>query len=377
MYAKGRGLLLECHQIFWTPMEIASRGKLYPVTNRALQIGRRLLHRRKIKTVFVAGMRRGNDVRNPISNRHFRHGQRFLKGFRSVVHPVQNVAVQINHIFADPSSAHCAHDLRYSQQEHQRRKNPPHLGWRNSFCQAAARDTSQENPWNQQQSRLPGNVSRVRVRDHRQQSSRWYQRHQTRSLRPVLAESQQQPQNGHQYHATANSKHSRCNSRGHSGPQDSAVDKHLPIQAPPSLAPSAAAAGLAFFPSSTAEKIKNPPNNPFNICPDMGTANLLPRYAPRIIPSAHKIPARKSTFPAFQYCRSAPSPIGGSNMNNEVPCARCWSIRRTYIIAGTSTMPPPMPSSPTRMPATIPTVNTRTIVTPPALNSHSTNSGRS
>src|SRR6267154_5694703 len=67
-YAKGRGLLLECHQIFWTPMEIASRGKLYPVTNRALQIGRRLLHRRKIKTVFVVGVRRGNDVRNPISN---------------------------------------------------------------------------------------------------------------------------------------------------------------------------------------------------------------------------------------------------------------------------------------------------------------------
>src|SRR5216683_437838 len=27
-----------------------------------------------------------------------------------------------------PSSAQCAHDLRYSQQEHQRRKNPPHLG---------------------------------------------------------------------------------------------------------------------------------------------------------------------------------------------------------------------------------------------------------
>src|SRR5216683_437840 len=90
MYAKGRGLLLECHQIFWTPMEIASRGKLYPVTNRALQIGRRLLHRRKIKTVFVAGVRRGNDVRNPISNRHFRHGQRFFNGFRSVIRAMRS-----------------------------------------------------------------------------------------------------------------------------------------------------------------------------------------------------------------------------------------------------------------------------------------------
>src|SRR5579864_9689554 len=47
--------------------------------------------------VFVAEVRRGHDVRYSIRNRHLRHGQRFLDGFRSVVHAAQNMTMHINH----------------------------------------------------------------------------------------------------------------------------------------------------------------------------------------------------------------------------------------------------------------------------------------
>ena len=62
------------------------------------------------------------------------------------------------------------------------------------FASLPPGNSAQKDSGNQQQSRLPGNVSRFRVRHHRQQSRRRNQRHQAGSLRAVLAESQQQSQ---------------------------------------------------------------------------------------------------------------------------------------------------------------------------------------
>src|SRR5271168_4863912 len=76
--------------------------------------------------------------------------------------------------------------------------------------------------------------------------------------------------------------------------------------------------GCGFLHSKTAASIRKQPNNPLSSREARGTAISPPRYPPISIPSAQKIPARKSTWPCFQYSRSAPSPTGGRRIKSEV-----------------------------------------------------------
>src|SRR5207248_3433166 len=101
--------------------------------------------------------------------------------------------------------------------------------------QLAACDSSQKDSRYQQQSRPPGNIIGSGIRDHRQQSCWWNQRHQAGALSAMLAESQQQTQNRHQNHAAADPKHSRSDSCGDAGQQNPTIDQSLPVHAPPSF----------------------------------------------------------------------------------------------------------------------------------------------
>src|SRR6266850_6366683 len=131
-------------------MEIAAAGKFEAGANGSLQFLRGVAHSRKIKTVLAAAVWRGDNVRDSIGDSHLGHRQRVVKGSRAVVHAAQNVAMQVNHDFAVPSSAECAEHLPDSEHEYQSREDPPHPRCWNHFCQTATGDSSEEEPRNQQ-----------------------------------------------------------------------------------------------------------------------------------------------------------------------------------------------------------------------------------
>src|SRR6516225_6357090 len=131
--------------------------------------------------------------------------------------------MQINHFFANPSSAEIVIDLIAAQQEHQRCKNAAHFRSRNSLSQRAARDSTQKYSGNQQQSGLPGNVTGLPIAQNRQNSSGRNQGDQAGPLRAMLTEPQQQSQNWHHNHSAANAEQSRRDASDDSRKQHPAV----------------------------------------------------------------------------------------------------------------------------------------------------------
>ena len=96
--AIGRGILAQRSEILRIEMKIAAGGDFQPVADLGLQFVSKLAHVRKIERVFVAGMRRGDDVGDPVGNRRFRHRHRFFHGSRAIIKTRQNVTVQIDHL---------------------------------------------------------------------------------------------------------------------------------------------------------------------------------------------------------------------------------------------------------------------------------------
>src|SRR5260370_26738342 len=55
------------------------------------------MHAPKIEKIPAVGVRRGNDGRNSIGNRRFRHGDGLLNGGGAIIKTRQNVAMQVDH----------------------------------------------------------------------------------------------------------------------------------------------------------------------------------------------------------------------------------------------------------------------------------------
>src|SRR6267143_2810447 len=206
------GILAQRPKIFRVEMKIAAGGNFQSLADFGLQLGPKLAYVRKIEKVFVAGMRRRDDVCNSIGNRGFRHRHRFFHGSRAIVESRQNVTVQINHSNDPPLAPPSTERLQRAEHEKNSSKNPAHQPRLDPFGHFSSGDTSQKYAGDQQQSSLPRYKSFSRIRHQRQHSGGWYERDQGCSLRAMLAERKQQPQERDQKHAAANAKHPRCNS---------------------------------------------------------------------------------------------------------------------------------------------------------------------
>ncbi len=79
-------------------MKVAAGGDFQPVADLGLQFVSKLAHVRKIERVSVAGVRRGDDVRDSVGNRRLRHRHRFFHGSRAIIETRQNMTMQIDHL---------------------------------------------------------------------------------------------------------------------------------------------------------------------------------------------------------------------------------------------------------------------------------------
>src|SRR5260370_16781615 len=78
-------------------MKTAAGGNVQAATDSCLQFIAKLAHLQKIEKISAVGVRRGDDMRNSIGNRGFRHGDRFFDGGGAIIETGQNVTVQIDH----------------------------------------------------------------------------------------------------------------------------------------------------------------------------------------------------------------------------------------------------------------------------------------
>lgn len=78
-------------------MEIAAGGKFKFVSYPGLEFIAKLAHAGKIKEVMAIGMRRGDDARDSLRDRGFRHRHGFFDRLRAIIEARQNVTMQINH----------------------------------------------------------------------------------------------------------------------------------------------------------------------------------------------------------------------------------------------------------------------------------------
>src|SRR5712692_877147 len=206
------GILAQRYEILRIEMKIAAGGDLQPVADLGLQLISKLAHLRKIEKVFVAGMRRRDDVRDPIGNRRLCHGYRHFHGGRTIIETRQNVTVQINHVNYRPLVPPSIQRLPRAEGEQYPCKNLAHQPRIDPFRQDPPRDTAQKHARDQQQPGFPRDESFFRIHQQRQRSGGWYQRHQGSSLRAMLFECEEQPQEWHQQYTPANAKHSRGDS---------------------------------------------------------------------------------------------------------------------------------------------------------------------
>src|SRR5713226_4611984 len=129
-------------------MKVAPRGDLEAVTDAGLQFIPGGANARKIKTVFTAGMGSGHHVRNAIGDGGFGHGERLFDGFRAIVEPGKNVAVQVNHVGASSTSPR-SERLPCAEQEKKRGKYLAHAPRFDSPCDFRSKDAAKEESWNQ------------------------------------------------------------------------------------------------------------------------------------------------------------------------------------------------------------------------------------
>src|SRR5262249_44300951 len=183
------------------------------------------------------------------------HGERFFSRGGTVVQARQNMTVQVNHS-GPPSSPPCAKRLPRAKREQNPRKNLPHPLRLQLFCQPSSHDAAQEHSRDQQQSGFPGKKAYPRISHQRKHPRRRNQRHQTRPLRLVLAESIEQAKQRHQQHPAANPKHPRSNSANARHQENPRVPPHALTHGRP--LPRLQRACLLAAPSSKARWPKAP-----------------------------------------------------------------------------------------------------------------------
>ncbi len=64
-----------------------------------VQLGEALFNELNIELIIEIRVRRGNQVGSAVLEGHACHGQRFVQGFRAVVHAPKDVAVNIDQIY--------------------------------------------------------------------------------------------------------------------------------------------------------------------------------------------------------------------------------------------------------------------------------------
>jgi hypothetical protein len=136
-------------------MKIAAGGDFQPIADLGLQFVSKLAHVRKIEKVFVAGVRRGDDVGDPVGNRRLRHRHRFFHGRRTVIETRQNVTVQIDHP-SEPSLVPPSTDrLPRAECEQDPCKDLAHPSRLDLLRQDSPHDATQKYSRDQQQSGFP------------------------------------------------------------------------------------------------------------------------------------------------------------------------------------------------------------------------------
>ena len=114
-------------------MKIAADGNFQAAADFCLQFIAKLPHMRKIEKIFVVGVRRGNDMRNSIGNRGFRHSNGFFDGVGAIIKAGQNVTVEIDHWNKPPLAPPGTESLYRAEREKNSRKNLAHLAGLNPF----------------------------------------------------------------------------------------------------------------------------------------------------------------------------------------------------------------------------------------------------
>src|SRR5712692_1693534 len=200
------GILAQRYEILRIEMKIAAGGDFQPVADLGLQLISKLAHLRKIEKVFDVGVRRRDDVRDPVGNRRLRHGYRYFHGGRTIIETRQNVTVQINHPCEPSLVPPSTERLQRAEGEQYPCKDLAHQPRLDPFGHFSSGDAAQKHARDQQQPGFPGDESFFRIRQQRQHSRGWYQRNQRCPLRAMLFECREQPQERDQKYAAANAK---------------------------------------------------------------------------------------------------------------------------------------------------------------------------
>ena len=95
--AKVAGLVAQGFEILRIQMKIAAGGYVQAAADSCLQFIAKKAHMRKVEKISTVGVRRGDDMRNSIGNRGFRHSNGFFDGGGAIIEAGQNMTVQIDH----------------------------------------------------------------------------------------------------------------------------------------------------------------------------------------------------------------------------------------------------------------------------------------
>src|SRR5215470_9214270 len=155
---------------------------------------------------------------NAVRDGAFGHRQRFLDGFCAIVKPWQYVAMEINHIVGY-SMFQRSQGLPRAQDKHQYSEDLTHTARLDSFGDFCAEDAANEKTGNEQNSHKPGNISRLSVGDHCEQTGWRNQCDDACPLSFMLIERQQQAKDRDQNDSAADSKEPGSDSTRDSGQQ--------------------------------------------------------------------------------------------------------------------------------------------------------------